>query len=29
MLTIYAKNEADSIPGPVLTKIKEELVGQD
>lgn len=29
MLTIYAKNEADSIPGPVLKKIKEELDGQD
>jgi mRNA-degrading endonuclease RelE of RelBE toxin-antitoxin system len=25
MLTMYAKNEADSIPGPVLKKIKEEL----
>lgn len=29
MLTMYAKNEADSIPGPVLKKIKEELDGQD
>lgn len=29
MLTVYAKNEADSIPGPVLKKIKEELDGQD
>lgn len=28
MLTMYAKNEADSIPGPVLKKIKEELDGQ-
>jgi hypothetical protein len=28
MLTLYAKNEADSIPGPVLRKIKEELDGQ-
>jgi len=29
MLTLYAKNEADSIPGPVLRKIKEELDGKD
>ena len=29
MLTMYAKNEADSIPGSVLKKIKEELDGQD
>ena len=29
MLTMYAKNETDSIPGPVLKKIKEELDGQD
>ena len=29
MLTIYAKNEADSIPGPVLKRIKEALDGQD
>ena len=29
MLTLYAKNEADSIPGPVLKKIKEELDGKD
>jgi hypothetical protein len=29
MLTMYAKNEADSIPGPVLKKIKEELDGED
>ncbi len=27
MLTLYAKNEADSIPGHVLKKIKEELDG--
>lgn len=27
MLTIYAKNEADSISGPVLKKIKETLDG--
>ena|SRR6187549_779633 len=27
MLTIYAKNEAASIPGSVLRKIKEELDG--
>jgi hypothetical protein len=25
MLTLYAKNEADSIPGHVLKKIKEEI----
>jgi mRNA-degrading endonuclease RelE of RelBE toxin-antitoxin system len=29
MLTLYAKNEAASIPGPVLKKIKEELDGKD
>lgn len=29
MLTLYAKNEAASIPAPVLKKIKEELDGQD
>lgn len=29
MLTMYAKNEAATIPGPVLRKIKEELDGQD
>jgi mRNA-degrading endonuclease RelE of RelBE toxin-antitoxin system len=29
MLTMYAKNEADSIPGSVLKKIKEELGGND
>lgn len=29
MLTIYAKNEAASIPGSTLKKIKEELVGED
>lgn len=28
MLTMYAKNEAATIPGPVLKKIKEELDGQ-
>lgn len=28
MLTMYAKNEADSIPGSILKKIKEELDGQ-
>lgn len=28
MLTMYAKNEAASISGPVLKKIKEELDGQ-
>ena len=27
MLTLYAKNEADSIPGHVLKKIKEEIDG--
>lgn len=29
MLTLYAKNEAESIPGHVLKKIKEELDGED
>jgi hypothetical protein len=29
MLTLYAKNEADSIPGAVLKKIKEELDDKD
>lgn len=29
MLTLYAKNEADSISGAVLKKIKEELDGKD
>jgi mRNA-degrading endonuclease RelE of RelBE toxin-antitoxin system len=29
MLTMYAKNEADTIPGSVLKKIKEELCGND
>lgn len=29
MLTMDAKNEADSIPGPLLEKIKEELDDQD
>ena len=29
MLTMYAKNEADTIPGSVLKKIKEELGGND
>jgi hypothetical protein len=28
MLTLFAKNEAASIPGPVLKKIKEELDGE-
>lgn len=28
MLTLYAKNEAESIPGHVLKKIKEELDGK-
>jgi hypothetical protein len=28
MLTMYAKNVEDSIPGPVLKKIKEEIDGQ-
>lgn len=28
MLTLYAKNEADSISGPMLKTIKEELDGQ-
>ena len=27
MLTVYAKNEAASIPGPVLKKIKEQIDG--
>jgi hypothetical protein len=27
LLTLYAKNEADSIPGPVLKRIKEEIDG--
>jgi hypothetical protein len=27
MLTIYAKNEAAAIPGPVLKRIKEEIDG--
>ena len=27
MLTLYAKNEADSIPGHILKKIKEEIDG--
>jgi hypothetical protein len=27
LLTLYAKNEADSISGPVLKKIKEEIDG--
>ncbi len=29
MLTLYAKNEADSIPGAILKQIKEELDGKD
>jgi len=29
MLTLYAKNEADSIPGVVLKKIREELDGKE
>ena len=29
MLTLYAKNEADSISGPVLKKIREELDAED
>ena len=29
MLTLYAKNEADSIPGHLLKQIKEELDGKD
>jgi hypothetical protein len=29
MLTLYAKNEADSISGAVLRKIKEELDGKE
>lgn len=29
MLTMYAKNEADTIPASVLKKIKEELDGKD
>lgn len=28
MLTLYAKNEAASIPGPILKKIKEDLLGE-
>jgi len=28
MLTLYAKNEADSIPGHVLKRIKEEIDGK-
>ena len=27
MLTLYAKNEAESIPGHILKKIKEEIDG--
>ncbi len=27
LLTLYAKNETESIPGPVLKKIKEEIDG--
>ena len=27
LLTLYAKNVKDSIPGPVLRKIKEEIDG--
>lgn len=27
LLTLYAKNEAESIPGPILKKIKEEIDG--
>ena len=29
MLTLYAKNETDSISGAILKKIKEELDGKD
>lgn len=29
MLTLYAKNEADNIPGAVLKQIKEEIDGKD
>ncbi len=29
MLTLYAKNKAESIPGPVLKTIKEALDGKD
>jgi len=29
MLTLYAKNEADNIPGAILKKIKEEFDGKD
>jgi hypothetical protein len=29
MLTVYAKNEANSITGAILKKIKEELDGKD
>lgn len=28
MLTLYAKNETANIPGPVLKRIKEELLGE-
>ena len=27
MLTVYSKNEAASIPGPVVKKIKEQIDG--
>ena len=29
MLTMYAKNEAATIPGPMLKRIKEEIDGLD
>ena len=29
MLTLYAKNEADSISGAMLKKIKEEIDGEE
>jgi hypothetical protein len=29
MLTMYGKNEAATIPGPVLKRIKEEIDGLD
>ena len=29
LLTMYAKNEAATIPGPVLKRIKEEIDGLD
>ena len=29
MLTLYTKNEADSIPGAILKRIKEEIDGKD